>query len=187
MKKTFFAILAGASIMLGACSPSYDKDKDHMVNLETLTKEMTEEEQNEFYDALGRLKDHVYDTGGTVDTFLNILDGKTADDIIEYANEVAPPKKSAKDGDDEPISDIVVTARGSSYTPSGSSRSSRSSGPRYDANNPVESKAAMEKGLSYAKMQQLTRAMTKLYQRHGMSVRYVIHGLTVDEIIELAN
>lgn len=86
-----------------------------MVNLETLTKEMTEEEQNEFYDALGRLKDHVRDTGGTGDTFLNILDGKTADDIIEYANEVAPPKKKVED--DEPIPDIVVTARGSSYTP----------------------------------------------------------------------
>ena len=185
MKKTFFAILAGASLMLGACSPSYDKDKDHMVNLETLTKEMSEEEQNEFYDALGRLKDHVRDTGGNGDTFLNILDGKTADDIIEYANEVAPPKKKVED--DEPIPDIVVTARGSSYTPSGSSRSSRSSGPRYDANNPVESKAAMEKGLSHAKMQQLTRAMTKLFQRYGMGVKNMIHGLTVDEIIELAN
>ena len=173
MKKTFFAMLAGVSLMLGACSPTYDKDKPHTENREAMLEGMSESEKDAFEQAL----ETICKSCSSEQEALDAIHGKTVEEIMEMADNATP------------CMDVAVSVSGATYSAPSSSSSGRkrSSGPRYDASNPVESKKAMESNCSPAKMKEVTRAMEKLYKRHGMRVTQVIDGLTVDEIIELAN
>lgn len=67
------------------------------------------------------------------------------------------------------------------------SSAAASSGPRFDVNNPDSSMKAMLKSCSLRKGERFGKALQKLTFTYGNQVGQVIHGKTVDEIIDMAN
>ena len=81
MKKSFLAILAGATLLMVACTPTYDKDNPKESFAE-MTKDMTSAERVEFAAAIALIKmKHMKNP----DEAEEVLDGKTAEEIMEYS------------------------------------------------------------------------------------------------------
>ncbi len=172
MKKPLFAILAGAMLAVGACNPTYDKDKTHAENLDAMTEGMTAEQRSEFDDAC----DLIARNADSEQAAVEALDGKTMEEIYAMAEEIRRSKIANAD---------VNTP---SYSESTSYNSGESSiGPRYDVRNPAASLRAMECYCSPEQKKMLGRAMERLHSIHGLRFMKVIDGKTVDEIIEMAN
>ena len=86
MKKTFLAMLAGASIMLGACSPTYDSDNPKE-SFAAMTEGLDSDKKVKFMSAVALIK---LKYRKNPEEAKAILDGKTVDEIIEFQEKMGP-------------------------------------------------------------------------------------------------
>lgn len=94
MKKGLFTMLMAAScaLTLSSCSPTFDKDKPQE-SVQEMLKDLPADKQHEFHKAMFKIGFSVCLTnaalGASFDSIsaevLEVLDGKTVDEIIEYA------------------------------------------------------------------------------------------------------
>ena len=181
MKKALFSILAAAGLMLGACSPTYDKDNPEE-SVKTMTEKLSPRQQAELAQALANISSKL---SGNTDYIGEALDGKTAEEIVDYSANMAQDVF------------VSVSAPSLAYTPAPAPKRTKTSAPkrrpsgppRVDVDNFEASLEEVRKSLNIAEQLEFAEALmglSILYAGNEEGLKQFIDGKTGREIILLS-
>ena len=180
MKKVLFSILVGAGLMLSACSPTYDQDNPEE-SVKAMSEKLSPRQQQELAQALLTIANKCH---GNAERMHAELDGKTAEEIVEYstgrANDVY----------------VSVSAPTLAYTPTPAPKPTktstpapkkrRSGPPRIDVDNFEASLDEVRNSLNMVEQLEFAEALIGLgllYMNDEAGLKKVMDGKTGKEII----